>query len=576
MPRWIYNRPPDQCDATELRLAKLLNERLPDEWIVRWGFWYADNQGTLREGDFLVLGPVGGVAVFEVKSSVHRVPASGSWDAGDNPLFQLMAEHCGVLRRLREVAANRNLPLVAKALVLPASEIATGISEYAGLPREVIVAANELRDFDAVWRRLFANARPVTPEQRAVFMAAYGEDLEPKTMKAFISETDRLMLRQTTANYAVLDMLAGNRQLVVEGGVGTGKSWYAIEQAKRFAENAGEAAGREVLMVAYNLALCERLRAGVQKLKLARGSIQVRSAESLAADMLKAAGIPHEVPTNQADTQRYFDEVLPLLAIEALTTERDKLGHLLGKFDALVVDEAQDHDTSIPGASSHADHTGWWTIYMALLKDGWQAPIAIFGDAAQRPPFRAQDRFEFHTLRQRLAQHAHLRLHQALRYTRQVYQFLRSLEGEGTGALLATLRCDGPLPGGPEVWQRDCDAAQIPGVIEAILNEWQQSGLCTPAKVLILYDRSQMDKTALAGLTMLGGHTLRPFLATLDDPQPQCIGHSSIHKAKGLDSLAVILVGLRPFDQLTSAYDRFTYFMGASRARQLLACVHGR
>jgi hypothetical protein len=38
--------------------------------------------------------------------------------------------------------------------------------------------------------------------------------------------------------------------------------------------------------------------------------------------------------------------------------------------------------------------------------------------------------------------------------------------------------------------------------------------------------------------------------------------------------LAVILVGLSSFDQLTRPYDRFTYFMGASRARQLLACVH--
>jgi hypothetical protein len=92
--------------------------------------------------------------------------------------------------------------------------------------------------------------------------------------------------------------------------------------------------------------------------------------------------------------------------------------------------------------------------------------------------------------------------------------------------------------------------------------------------VLILHDRSQISNTPLAGLEHLLDHPLRPYLETLDQPFGNAIGHTSIHKAKGLDALAVILVGLPSFDQLTRPYDRFTYFMGASRARQLLACVH--
>jgi hypothetical protein len=63
-------------------------------------------------------------------------------------------------------------------------------------------------------------------------------------------------------------------------------------------------------------------------------------------------------------------------------------------------------------------------------------------------------------------------------------------------------------------------------------------------------------------------------LEIVDSPNHNAIGHSSVHKSKGLDSLAVILVGLRSFSELTEPYDRYTYFMGASRARQLLACVH--
>ena len=59
MPRWIYNRPPEKCQHTEILFAQALNELLPDTWIVRWGYWYEDDKGTLREGDFLVLGPHG-------------------------------------------------------------------------------------------------------------------------------------------------------------------------------------------------------------------------------------------------------------------------------------------------------------------------------------------------------------------------------------------------------------------------------------------------------------------------------------------------------------------------------------
>ena len=576
MPRWIYNRPPEKCGDTEMRLAKLLNDELSDEWTVRWGYWYHDNSGTLREGDFLILGPSGGVLILEVKTSLHHMAASGQWSEydGDNPVTQLMAQHAGVLRIVREVAKGRCIPWVAKALALPTIEVATNIGEFCSVPRDIILARNDLSDFQTVWRRLFSGHRDHSEEQRQVFLDAFGEGVEPKTVRAFVSETDKLILRQTTANYRVLDMLSGNLQLVVEGGVGTGKSWYAIEQARRLAENEENASGREVLMIAYNLALCERLRANVAKLRLKRGGITVQSSEQLAAGILGACGMAHDVPSASNEAQIYFDETLPQLALEALSTEPDKVRHLVGKHDALVVDEAQDHDTQLNSGPPFEGQCGWWSAYVSMLKDGWNSPMAIFGDVAQRPPFRQADRFDLHRLRQKLAQHAHLRLDAALRYTRQIYNFLKNLEAEGTVDLVRGLRSDHRLLDGPDVELQECPSEETSKTVEQILDHWQSSGLCSPSKVLILYDRSTIDRTALAGLESLHDHELRPFLETVDNPNHGAIGHTSVHKAKGLDSLAVILVGLHSFDHLIKPYDRFTYFMGASRARQLLACVH--
>lgn len=581
MPRWIYNRPPEKCQANEFRLAQILNDALPDSWIVRWGYWYEDSSEILREGDFLVLAPNGGLAVLEVKSSLSYQHTTGQWDTpdGDNPLIQLQEQHQGVIRHLGSVAQNRRLPFIAKALVLPALEIAPNLSEYRGVPRQLIVAGNDLRHFNRCWERLFPGLRPVEESQRAVFLDGYGEGFNPKSVKAFVSETDQMLLRQASTSYRLLDILSGNRQLVVEGGVGTGKSWYAVEQARRLAENAGADSGRHVLFVAYNLALCHRLRRNVSGLRLQRGSITVESAESLATAILEACELGSEVPVNPPAIREYYDQTLPQLALDAIACAPEKLQHLLGKFDALVVDEAQDHDTSL------TDHThesnppdngllGWWSLYSALLRGGWDSPIAVFGDSAQRPPFRPHGRFRMQHLRHHLPHHAHVRLDQPLRYTRPIHEFLLQLDGDGSRELVAGLPRSGALIDGPAVTLQETSSLSLVATLSDILTEWQSSGLCTPSKVLLLYDRSQLDRTPLAGVESLNKHRLVPYGELQSNPEPHAIGHSSIHKAKGLDALAVILVVPKSFDQLTEPYDRFTYFMGASRARQLLACVH--
>ncbi len=55
--------------------------------------------------------------------------------------------------------------------------------------------------------------------------------------------------------------------------------------------------------------------------------------------------------------------------------------------------------------------------------------------------------------------------------------------------------------------------------------------------------------------------------------QPRLYRHTSINKAKGLDSKAVILIGMPPHEKLATAYDHFFWLMVVSRARQLLAVV---
>jgi len=58
-----------------------------------------------------------------------------------------------------------------------------------------------------------------------------------------------------------------------------------------------------------------------------------------------------------------------------------------------------------------------------------------------------------------------------------------------------------------------------------------------------------------------------------EESPPDCIRYTSVHKANGLDSKSVILIGLAPHKGPASDYDHYSWFMGVSRARQLLAVV---
>jgi superfamily II DNA or RNA helicase len=87
-------------------------------------------------------------------------------------------------------------------------------------------------------------------------------------------------------------MLRDNRQLVVQVGPGSGKTWLALEQAFRYAED-----GLRVLLLCYNIALADQLSTLVAKRNLKKGEVIVRSWAGLARELLEAVGLEWDEPT---------------------------------------------------------------------------------------------------------------------------------------------------------------------------------------------------------------------------------------------------------------------------------------
>jgi hypothetical protein len=558
MARWIYQRPIECCNQTELLVAKRL-ALLSDAWVIRWGFYYDSD----REGDFLILGPTG-VLVLEVKGGgLRKLSTTGRWEGPDHdhPLAQLSAEWGAILVRLQETANGKAVPFVAKALCLADQTVDRKTPVFKEIDRELIVDRGDLAAFETTWDRLFARrGYPVPEEERKVFLDTFAKDISPKELKHFVTETDRILLRQTIAEYQVLDLLRDNRQLVVQGGPGSGKTWLALEQAFRYAEE-----GLQVLFLCYNIALADQLSALVAKRKLKKGEVVVRSWAGLARELLEAAGLEWDEPTGLTESNLYFGEVVPSLIREIAQDQQFK-----PRFDALVVDEAQDQDTSWPQSESDEATSGWWEVYWRLLREKTSAPMAIFYDSDQRQLFRRKAGFDAERIFKRLSQPAHASLLFTHRYSRPVFEFLETLQSDGTSNLVRNLRYRTMLPEGPDVRLYTVKPENTAAKVEEIVTSWVNDGFCRVDEILILSPHGTKLKTSLAGCSQIGQWPLTSYVIR----KPGELSLLSINKAKGLDSLAVIMIDTQSFDKLCSPQQQMDYFMGASRARQLLAILH--
>jgi hypothetical protein len=231
MAQWIIQRPQEHSHQAEVRVAEQLRE-LDDKWTVIWGFYYADKRGMDREGDFLVIGPAGGMLVLEVKNTLPRwFGATGRWEGEhDNPINQLMDEWSAVVG----IVKDEGLPTwVAKALCIPGEEAPVEQDMVQGIKRSMLVLKNDLANWlPQVWLRIFDNRVrfPVPPSDREKILKRFGASADPAKARGFLDHTEELFQRQLTHRFQLLDQLRDNRQPPVQI-VERGEIIVAFEEA---------------------------------------------------------------------------------------------------------------------------------------------------------------------------------------------------------------------------------------------------------------------------------------------------------------------------------------------------------
>ncbi len=178
-----------------------------------------------------------------------------------------------------------------------------------------------------------------------------------EALSSKLQRDEEQLIQLTELQASALQGLYSNRRVLVEGVAGSGKTILGLRRALAFAEE-----GQKTLFLCFNRRLAEHLNQRVQ-----HENLTIRHFHGLCRDICMAAHEEFPIPGPEADRetqQRFWKEDAPERMFLAIDDVPDR------RFDAIVVDEAQDFQAS------------WWDPVEALLSEP-DGPLYIFFDRKQ-------------------------------------------------------------------------------------------------------------------------------------------------------------------------------------------------
>lgn len=352
---------------SEREVWEALRQQLPPEAYLLGSLHIEDPDKGPMEADLIVIWPGQGVAVIEVKGGHVTITNTGEWRQNDrsqqrgiDPFGQAKraeyALHKWIEKKL-DLPAMRTAPVV----VLPHSHIPGGFDRI-NEPRANLVDRADIPllsdKVKAAITRVVSGPQP--PSQ------AQAERLAESLRRGLLDPNDLLQMGHLVADRdtQVETLVRGQEQLLenlrlitrfeVRGAAGTGKTALALAQARRLTKQ-----GQRVLLVCYNRLLARDLRRRTEAWPHDERPAVVKNFHDLAAAW-------HRREPVQPD-QEYYE----VLAAQMLLETAGSSG-TTDKFDAIVVDEAQDFAAD------------WWRALVALLRDPQSGGVYAFGDDDQR------------------------------------------------------------------------------------------------------------------------------------------------------------------------------------------------
>jgi len=362
---------PRLANDTERRVWKALTEQLGVGDLVIAGQRVTDHLKD-HEIDFVVAIEGAGIVCVEVKGG----------EVTHNGQDWLQHLHSGQIKTIDPVRQVRQARYALRdfiekdprwtqgrvrwnhIVVLPNSQFSQGFA-LAECPRWMVVDRDDFGDVVARIRDVAHSQKQNLPLMSATGIeqlqsALGGRGLPQRDVVARALENEDAADILTDQQAVILNATRLLNRVEVRGGAGSGKTFMAVEQARRLAAD-----GQRVALICYSHGLAsylKRITAGWRH-RQQPGYV----GEFHALGIRWGAPVGPDETERSARTSQFFEHDLPATMAELAAALPDGQ-----RFDSIVIDEAQDFADS------------WWDPILAGLRDPDTGGIYLYSDEGQR------------------------------------------------------------------------------------------------------------------------------------------------------------------------------------------------
>ena len=361
---------PRLANAAERNVYQALREQLQPNSLVIPGQRVTDHLKD-HEVDFVVAIEGAGIVCLEVKGG-------DVWHDGDtwwqrrrghehkiDPVRQAR-EACYALREFIEKDDRWTQGRLRwdHVIVLPNAEIADDFA-LPECPRWKVIDRNNLPTLVDKLKHVLVQQeldRPLLTQQgiEQLSTALSGRGLPQRSVVARALASEDAADTLTEHQAVILDAIRLLNRVEIRGGAGSGKTFLAVEQARRLS-----AKGQRVALLCYSHGLASYLERITANWRRRHQLAYVGEFHALGVLWGAPEGPDESLRTEE--TVQFWEHDLPLQMAD-LAAQLEP-GH---RFDSIVVDEAQDF----------AD--AWWDPLLAALKDDETGGLYVFTDEGQR------------------------------------------------------------------------------------------------------------------------------------------------------------------------------------------------
>lgn len=521
---------PESCDRGKRPVSEqvafdAIERYLSDDWVVFHSFDYLvrDPLRLLNDGeiDFLLYHEQKGFVAIEVKGGTISY-LNGQWQQNGksiDPVEQAKKNKYAVLNLLQE-KHGAPIPLkFAHAVCFPSC----GKNAVVWPPEAdgIVITSDDLPQIEEIAYRLLDEA-PIPQgitghiDSDEVLNILSPEFEYSQRFLERVMDEKHLFAQLTKMQDTILDALRRFPNLLFEGAAGTGKTYLAINKAKRVAREGGRA-----LLLCFNEMLAKRIRKEIGQFGRA---VKVAAFFDYCVELMK---IPRAEYDRYSGNPKLYSDVLPELL-------RKYLDQYPVEFDAVIVDEGQDFTPQM------------WSVVSQLVSPNgcfyvfYDPDQNIFRDTLTLPDFKLPPVVLTTNCRNTR------KIYEALTPYRTLVSELHEYAPEGCDVIVRT-------GSGPEV-------------LADILEELISVDKVNPTEIVVLGGHSLWN-TSLGESGMAGAYQIIEQPGVLAKKQ---VPYYTYMKFKGCDASVVILLDV---DENDPRWNRTGLYTAMSRAMHRLVIL---